>query len=201
MAFDSVQDLKRAAVFDAALGVFARYGFRRTSMNDLASAAGISRPALYLMFDNKEDLFCQLAIYRQTLALEEARKLLSRPGHPRDSFLNAILAYERILFEPVSESPHGDELMDIHKGIAGDEVSRGHDQFVGLLSGHLLGMEYGGPESPASSAPEARKFVNLLMTSIAGQKKAASSIRDFRHRVRQLTTIFLHSIPDQNAST
>ena len=48
---------KRDAVYDAASAVFAQYGFRRTTMNDIAKSAGISRPALYLMFENKEDLF------------------------------------------------------------------------------------------------------------------------------------------------
>ena len=68
---------KREAVFEAASEVFSRYGFRRTSMNDIAEAAGISRPALYLMFDNKEDLFRQLANDRQTKAIDAAADLLS----------------------------------------------------------------------------------------------------------------------------
>ena len=46
---------KREAVFGVAADVFAQYGVRRTAMNDIAQAAGISRPALYLMVENKED--------------------------------------------------------------------------------------------------------------------------------------------------
>jgi AcrR family transcriptional regulator len=50
-------DPKRAAVLTAALGVFGRYGFQKTSMGEIAKAAGISRPGLYLLFPNKEELY------------------------------------------------------------------------------------------------------------------------------------------------
>ena len=62
---------KRDAVFDVASVVFAQYGFRRTTMNDIAKSVGISRPALYLMFENKEDLFQGLAAHRLEQAIAD----------------------------------------------------------------------------------------------------------------------------------
>ena len=50
-------DVRQLAVLDAAVGVFARYGFRKTSMEEVARAAGVSRQGLYLQFANKEELF------------------------------------------------------------------------------------------------------------------------------------------------
>jgi AcrR family transcriptional regulator len=50
-------DLRQAALLEAAVGVFARYGFRKTSMEEVARAAGVSRQGLYLQFANKEELF------------------------------------------------------------------------------------------------------------------------------------------------
>src|SRR5882757_90614 len=50
-------DPKRRLVLSAALGVFGRYGFQKTSMEAVAKAAGISRPGLYLLFPNKEQLY------------------------------------------------------------------------------------------------------------------------------------------------
>jgi AcrR family transcriptional regulator len=48
---------RRAAILEAATGVFLRYGFKKTSMDDLARAAGLSRQGLYLHFATKEALF------------------------------------------------------------------------------------------------------------------------------------------------
>ena len=50
-------DPKRGRVLVAAVGVFGRYGFQKTSMEAVAKAAGISRPGLYLLFQNKERLY------------------------------------------------------------------------------------------------------------------------------------------------
>jgi AcrR family transcriptional regulator len=41
----------------AALAVFGRYGYQRTSMDLIAKAAGISRPALYQHFSGKDEVF------------------------------------------------------------------------------------------------------------------------------------------------
>jgi AcrR family transcriptional regulator len=48
---------KEKQVLEAAYGVFSRYGFARTTMADLASAAGLSRPALYLVYPGKAEVF------------------------------------------------------------------------------------------------------------------------------------------------
>src|SRR3954469_11999068 len=48
---------RQERVLAAALEVFGRYGFRKTSMDEIARAADISRQGLYLHFANKEALF------------------------------------------------------------------------------------------------------------------------------------------------
>src|ERR1035438_2460339 len=49
-------DARQAAVLEAAVGVFARFGFRKASMDEVARAAGVSRQGLYLQFANQEEL-------------------------------------------------------------------------------------------------------------------------------------------------
>jgi AcrR family transcriptional regulator len=48
---------RRRAVLESALETFSRFGYRKTSMNDVAKAAHISRPGLYFLFDSKPVLF------------------------------------------------------------------------------------------------------------------------------------------------
>ena len=45
-AEDIAADPKRARILDGAMKVFLAYGFSRTTMDDIARAADISRPAL-----------------------------------------------------------------------------------------------------------------------------------------------------------
>ena len=53
----SEASLRRDRIVASATNVFLRYGHARTTMNDIAQEAGISRPALYLVFPHKENIF------------------------------------------------------------------------------------------------------------------------------------------------
>jgi AcrR family transcriptional regulator len=48
---------KRRRAIEAGARVFLRFGFARATMGDIAQAAGMSRPALYLIFCSKEEVF------------------------------------------------------------------------------------------------------------------------------------------------
>ena len=50
---------RRRRIIRAAKPVFLKYGYRRVRMRDLAQAAGVSRAALYLVFPNKHNFFCE----------------------------------------------------------------------------------------------------------------------------------------------
>lgn len=54
---------RREQILDVAVQVFARNGFHGTSMNDVADAAGVTKPVLYQHFDSKQDLY--LALLRE----------------------------------------------------------------------------------------------------------------------------------------
>ena len=50
VSFEMMSEAKKSKILTAARSVFLRYGYRRVNMNDIAEAAGLSRPALYILF-------------------------------------------------------------------------------------------------------------------------------------------------------
>ncbi len=48
---------RREQILDVALEVFAAAGFHGASMNDVAEAAGVTKPVLYQHFDSKRELY------------------------------------------------------------------------------------------------------------------------------------------------
>jgi TetR/AcrR family transcriptional repressor of mexJK operon len=56
----SRSDQKRAAITAAATTQFLRDGYRGTSMDDIAAAAGVSKQTVYKQFSDKEQLFCHV---------------------------------------------------------------------------------------------------------------------------------------------
>ena len=82
-------DGRQAAVLEAAVSVFARYGYRKTSVEDVARAAGVSRQGLYLQFANKEDLFRRALEHSLNNQLTAAVAALTQGGNSLESRLVA----------------------------------------------------------------------------------------------------------------
>ena len=51
---------RREQLLDVALQIFGQQGFHGTSMNDVAEAAGVTKPVLYQHFESKRDLYLSL---------------------------------------------------------------------------------------------------------------------------------------------
>ncbi|WP_370961623.1 TetR/AcrR family transcriptional regulator [Amycolatopsis sp. cg9] len=82
---------RRAAVLESALLTFARHGYRKTSMAEVARAARISRPGLYFLFDSKEALFRAAVTRALEHDLAAAERLLADTGRPvRERLVDAF---------------------------------------------------------------------------------------------------------------
>ena len=51
---------RRTQLIETAVAVFATNGYHATSMNDVAEAAGVTKPVLYQHFSSKRELFVEL---------------------------------------------------------------------------------------------------------------------------------------------
>jgi TetR/AcrR family acrAB operon transcriptional repressor len=83
----------QAQLLDAAERVFAEKGVSRTSLQDIAQAAGVTRGAIYWHFTNKADLFNAM-MARITLPMEQA---LQQIGH--DAGQDPLLELQRSLLD------------------------------------------------------------------------------------------------------
>jgi len=64
---------RREQVLDAALRLFRRYGFRKTTVDEIAAEAGVGKGSVYLEFLSKEDLFFALVEEHERAILAEVR--------------------------------------------------------------------------------------------------------------------------------
>src|SRR3954454_8187588 len=71
---------RRERVLAVALEVFARYGFRKASMDEIARSADISRQGLYLHFASKDALFRTAVGKELDTALDEVARALNEEG-------------------------------------------------------------------------------------------------------------------------
>src|SRR5258707_12957790 len=71
---------RQERVLAVALEVFGRYGFRKTSMDEIARSADISRQGLYLHFANKDALFRAAVRHELDTALGDVSRRLDEQG-------------------------------------------------------------------------------------------------------------------------
>jgi AcrR family transcriptional regulator len=84
---------RQSAIVDAATGIFLRYGFKKTTMEDIARIVGISRQALYLHFPTKEAVFKAMVTRTLEAMRMEASAALARADRDiEERLLGAFLA-------------------------------------------------------------------------------------------------------------
>ncbi len=90
---------RRRQLLDTARGVFAERGFHSTSMNDIADAAGVTKPVLYQHFRSKRDLY-RVVLEDVGGRLEDtiAKAAAGAPG-PREQVEAGFRAYFRFVAE------------------------------------------------------------------------------------------------------
>jgi TetR/AcrR family transcriptional regulator len=115
-----MSDERLAAVLDATYHCFARHGVRRTTMEDIATAAGMSRPAVYQYVRNKDDAFRRLAERLFATARAAARAAAGEAAALPDR-LFGILGPKLALTQRVfRDSPHATELLGEHARLTVD---------------------------------------------------------------------------------
>ncbi len=111
---------RRRIILTSAFEIFATYGFKRTSMDDIAKTAGMSRPALYQSFANKNDIFRALA--RDSLEkMAEALRLELEKKLPIENLLDNLFEISVLAPHKMMEAmPHGEEIFGLKESVAPD---------------------------------------------------------------------------------
>ena len=171
---DPIAD-RQEIILRAAFQAFATYGYRRTSMDDIAQGCGISRTALYLHYRNKEDIFRTLAMHHFEEAALNMKTELNRAGQSLKQALYAcFVAKDGKFMGVVLTTPHGTELLDAGFSISGDLAMAGEAAMTFILAGWL--QEKGLPPDlgPASD------FAETVLAALKGLKSSAKSLEALR---------------------
>ncbi|HEY0306550.1 MAG TPA: TetR/AcrR family transcriptional regulator [Acidobacteriaceae bacterium] len=126
--------LRRIAILDAARPVFVRFGYRKTSMDDVARAAGVSRQGLYLHFANKEDLFRAAVHHSLGNHIAAARAILADTARPIESKLLAALNEWVGRYAQIALSGEAFDLIETSSLLAGPIIADHRRQFEQVLA-------------------------------------------------------------------
>ncbi|HEY3258740.1 MAG TPA: helix-turn-helix domain-containing protein [Pseudonocardiaceae bacterium] len=159
-------DDRTERILDAAYACFARHGVRRTTMDDIAAAAEMSRPAVYVYVRNKDDAFRRLATRLFDRALAQARTAATAPvDAPLAERLHAVLAVKlELTLQLWRDSPHAAELLDEGARLSGDLVERFTDALRELATEVVAVAQASGEVALHSLPPAEVVDIALALT-------------------------------------
>ena len=165
---------KEERILSAAREVFARYGYARTTMADVAAAVGISRPALYLVFPGKEELFSAVIRRMNTEAFADIEAGLAACG-TLEQKLN--FALERWIAQPYEIAYISPDAADLFRYSypAMQDVSAEFQAFLADL------LREAAQKSSLRTSPE--DLAQALFFSAHGFKTAATNGADLRRMI------------------
>tara|TARA_R110000751_G_scaffold307401_1_gene428491 strand:+ start:63070 stop:63663 length:594 start_codon:yes stop_codon:yes gene_type:complete len=191
MMIPSTGDPRRDLILEAAFERFVTYGFKRTSMEDIANAAGTSRPALYQHYKNKADIF---RAFVQALKLQMISNL-------QEAFLSDLPLEDRLyaalecgfvqVHRDIAQTPHGEELIGLNKEIAGDLFDEWMSDMENALSeGLRISVERGEFRLPDPALTCAR-LARVLVNASEGTKSRAGSIDQIEAELRTIVKLIV----------
>ena len=172
---------QREAILKAATATFLRYGFKKTSMDDVAQAAGVSRQGLYLYFDTKDLLFREALQYLVSHMISTARSVAEDGNLSlRDRLLGVFEAVHGSAFQSASPE-HAFELLQSAQSAAGALLVQLDRDLMGIVAALLA--EAGAADRWEEAGVTVAELSEQLLMSAKGIKASVETLTAYRERM------------------
>ena len=190
-------EVRRRALLEAAIAVFARFGFRKASMEDVARAAGVSRQGLYLVFSNKEELFRRALDHSLGSQLNAALAVLSEGRSALEERLIAACDEWSGRFIGAFGADAAD-LMCAGTSLAGDTMREYEARFERALADALAASPMG--VVCGNMGVCATEVARALNATARGLKQTCGSREEFRKSIAVAVRMFCAASSQQSKS-
>ena len=178
-------DSKEDRALAAAETVFTRHGYARTTMGDIAHGAGMSRPALYLLFPDKDAVFSRVV-----------GRLDDRKHDEIGTALEGLEGLEARLSRACLDwGLHGVELAAVHPDVADmfdlrfPAVRQVYARFEDLVAGLIA---QAATTSGIDATP--RELARVLVYGMRGLLSTAADVEDMRRLVSMQVAVLVRAI-------
>lgn len=188
---------RRERLLEVALDLFCRYGVKRTSIETLASAAGIAKGSVYLEWRSKDELFRAVAEHL-TVGISVAASVAAtdatgaKRGALGERVTGVLMAKFWRLYELVHSRPHASELIAAKDELAREVFRKADDRYAALLEAMLVAAK---KEWAPAASYGAKEVASVLLRAAHGNGYAAGdkplSEAAYRRRLQTAVTLVL----------
>lgn len=175
-----------------ALEIFVKKGYRRATMGDIAHAVGMSRPALYLVFPNKEMIFRSVLELYFDEALAQVEDELRRPSALTERLVAALEVWSARTYDIFKGPSEIQEPLDAPPEFARALLVQAQDRLV-LSIADLLRESTSSP----LVGPRVDARARILLAAGAGLKTVTDDVDQARKLARQLVELVVLGIAAQ----
>ena len=183
---------RAGAILDAAQDLFTRFGFRRTTMDDIARAAGVAKGTLYLYFDNKAEVFRAMQRRTQAAIDERCEAVEAAGGDVATLLLGLLDASYGTMQALYGQSDFLVELGATRASVGGDIAGAADAQFLARLTRVIETAAGRGDIDLAASGLTLPELVETLLQAAAGAKHEAGRpvpIETYRARLGRIVAL------------
>lgn len=177
-------------VIAAATDIFVRYGYKRVTMGEIAEAAGMSRPALYLVFPSKADILRSVIAHIVSGLLAEIRQGINGFATVEDKLTFAFDVWCVRGFEIMKASPDAKDLYESSLQFAGQVTADASAEFVAILADVLEPLVKRQTRVDLSAV----QIALVLAGAMPGFKLASKTSDQYRGMIANLITVVLASL-------
>lgn len=184
---------KREVILTSALGLFRQYGYRRTSMEDIARAAAVAKGTLYLYFRSKEELFVAIG---RSLAEQMGEGIAKADALdlPLEQKLTALIeAKLGFIYRWILSSPHAAELMDSGSRLSENVFMDVQERFYDAVRRLVREGVASGELDPGSAGLSNDEAANVLIAAAYGAEKAPDE-ETFRTQLTAIIRVTLRGL-------
>jgi AcrR family transcriptional regulator len=183
---------KPSAIVLAGLQLFTRYGYRKTSIDNIAQAAQVAKRTVYLHFENKAAVFLAILDYLGDQVRQRCAAAEDAGGTAVDRLTGLLDAYFGLGFELFSKSEHMPELEETFSKLARTRIGDLNAEYEERLARFVRSLqktrEIGGPPQGLS----VEQIIHIVVQAAEGAKHDAKIQGDrkaLERRLRELATL------------
>jgi AcrR family transcriptional regulator len=183
---------KREAILAAATGHFTRFGYRRTSMDDIARAAGVAKGTLYLYFDSKAAVFRAM----QMANFEEAQARCQQAVDQGANFLERLNGLLQANYGWMHAQFGGSEFLaelgDARSTVGADIAELSDKAYLGRIADLITAADRSGDISLARTGLTGAGLATTILAAARGAKSGSAggvTPDDYAASLRQIAVV------------
>jgi len=190
---------KQNAIVLGGLKLFTQYGYRKTSIDDIAQAAQVAKRTVYLHFKNKAAVFLAILEYLGDQVRRRCSAAESAGGTAVDRLTALLDAYFGMGFELFSKSEHMPELEETFSKLARSRIGDLNTEYEDRLVRFLRSLQKTGEIAGPPHGLTVEQIVRILYRAAEGTKHDANLQGDrkaLQQRLRELAILAIAAMKE-----